>query len=64
MIACIGVGLPLLAAAMHNKTHQEMVHAIKTRHGTLRPYSGTEAEPLIETGRVAVQALQFGQFTA
>jgi hypothetical protein len=51
MIACIGVGLPLLAAAMHNKTHHGMVHAIKTRHGTLRPYSGTDAHPLEGTGQ-------------
>ena len=32
MIACIAVGLPLLAALMHNKTHHDMVHSIKTRH--------------------------------
>jgi hypothetical protein len=37
MIACIAVGLPLLAAVMHNKTHHGMQHSIKTRHGTLRP---------------------------
>jgi hypothetical protein len=35
MLACIGVGLPLLAAAMHNKTHHGMVHSIKTRQGQL-----------------------------
>jgi hypothetical protein len=51
MIACIGVGLPLLAAAMHNKTHHGMVHSIKTRHGTLRPYFGTDTNPLEGTGQ-------------
>ena len=51
MIACIGVGLPLLAAAMHNKTHQGMVHAIKTRHGTLRSYAGTDEAPLEGSGQ-------------
>jgi hypothetical protein len=30
MVACIAVGLPLLAAVMHNKTHHSMVHRIKT----------------------------------
>ena len=51
MIACIGVGLPLLAAAMHNKTHHSMVHSIKTKHGTLKPYSGTNEHPLEGTGQ-------------
>jgi hypothetical protein len=50
MIVCIGVGLPLPAAAMHNRTYHGMVHAIKTRHGTLRPYSGTDDHPLEDTG--------------
>jgi ribonuclease HI/exonuclease III len=51
MIACVGVGLPILAAAMHNRTHHGMVHSIKTRHGTLRPYSGTDDEPLEGSGQ-------------
>jgi hypothetical protein len=51
MIACIGVGLPLLAAAMHNKTHHGMVHSIKTRQGQLRPYSGTDNNPLEGSGQ-------------
>jgi hypothetical protein len=52
MIACIGVGLPLLAAAMHNKTHHRMEeHSIKTRHGTLKPYSGTDDYPLEGSGQ-------------
>ena len=51
MIACVGMGLPLMAAAMHNRTHHGMVHAIKTRHGSLRPYSGTEDNPLEGTGQ-------------
>ena len=51
MIACVGVGLPLMAAAMHNKTHHGMVHVIKTRHGELKPYSGTEDEPLEGSGQ-------------
>jgi hypothetical protein len=60
MIACIGVGLPLLAATMHNKTHQGMVHAIKTRHGTLRSYiQGWKRNRLKEQDREAVQAQQF-----
>ena len=33
MIACIGVGLPVMAAAMHNLTHHGMEHRIKSRHG-------------------------------
>ena len=51
MIACIAVGLPLLAAAMHNRTHYCMQHKIKTRHGTLRPYSGTANVVLEGTGQ-------------
>ena len=51
MIACVGLGLPLLAAAMHNKTHHGMVHAIKTRHGTLQPYSGTDENPMEGSGQ-------------
>ena len=51
MIACIAVGLPLAAAAMHNKTHHGMQHRIKTRHGTLRPYSGTDNDALEGTGQ-------------
>ena len=42
MIACISVGLPLLAAVMHNRTHHGMRHTIKSRHGFFRPYSGSD----------------------
>jgi hypothetical protein len=51
MIACIAIGLPLLAAAMHIKTHHGMQHWIKTKHGTLRPYAGTDDEALEGTGQ-------------
>jgi hypothetical protein len=51
MLACMAVGLPLMAAAMHNKTHFGMKHHIKTRHGTLTPYSGTATEALEGTGQ-------------
>jgi hypothetical protein len=51
MIACIAVGLPLAAAAMHNKTHHGMVHAIKTKHGMLRTYTGTDDKPLEGSGQ-------------
>ena len=51
MIACIGVGLPLMAASMHNKTHHGMVHSIKTRQGQLRPYLGTDDSPLEGSGQ-------------
>jgi hypothetical protein len=51
MIACIALGLPVLAAAMHNKTHHGMKHSIKTRHGTLRPYQGTDDDALEGTGQ-------------
>jgi hypothetical protein len=51
MIACIAMGLPLLAAAMHNKTHHGMQHRIKTKHGTLRPYAGTGDDALEGTGQ-------------
>jgi hypothetical protein len=46
MTACIAVGLPLLAAVMHNRTHHGMQHSIKTRHGTLRPFAGTDDDDL------------------
>jgi hypothetical protein len=36
---------------MHNKTQHGMVHAIETRHGTLRTYAGTEQEPLEASGQ-------------
>jgi hypothetical protein len=51
MIACIAVGLPLLAAVMHNKTHHGMQHSIKTHHGTLRLYVGTDDDALEGTGQ-------------
>jgi hypothetical protein len=51
MIACIAVGLPLLAAAMHNRTHYGMQDSIRTRHGTLQPYAGTNDEVLEGTGQ-------------
>jgi hypothetical protein len=51
MIACMAVGLPLLAAVMHNKTHHAMVHHIKTRHGLLKPYYGTDEDELEGTGQ-------------
>jgi hypothetical protein len=51
MIACIAVGLPLLAAVMHNKTHHGMQQSIMTRHGTLRPYVGTDDDALEGTGQ-------------
>ena len=51
MTACIAVGLPLCAAIMHNTTHHRMVHRIKSRHGLLRPYSGSEDNPHEGTGQ-------------
>jgi hypothetical protein len=51
MVACIAVGLPLLAAVMHNKTHHYMVHRIKTQHGLLQPYQGTDENELEGTGQ-------------
>ena len=41
----------MLAAAMHNKTHYKMQHSIKTRHGTLQPYRGTNEDALEGTGQ-------------
>ena len=51
MAACVSHGLPLMAAMMHNKVHHGMQHRIRTRHGLLRPYSGTDASPLEGTGQ-------------
>jgi ribonuclease HI len=51
MTACIAVGLPLMAAIMHNKTHHGMVHQIKSRHGLLRPYHGSDNDELEGTGQ-------------
>jgi len=51
MVACVSYGLPLLAAAMHNKVHHGMQHQIRTRHGLLRPYSGSDENPLEGTGQ-------------
>lgn len=51
MISCMAVGLPLPAAIMHNRTHQAMVHQIKSRHGLLRPYSGTTSDGLEGAGQ-------------
>jgi hypothetical protein len=51
-IACIAMGLPMLAAAMHSKrTHHGMQHWIKTKHGTLQPYAGTDDDALEGTGQ-------------
>jgi hypothetical protein len=46
MITCIAVGLPVLAAAMHNKSHHGMQHRIRTRHGTFQPYWGFDKDAL------------------
>ena len=51
MTACISVGLPLMAAKMHNLTHHGMVHEIKTRHGLFSPYQGSDEDPLEGTGQ-------------
>ena len=51
MTACMAVGLPGNAATMHNNTHHRMEHRIKTRHGLLRPYSGTDVNPHEGTGQ-------------
>ena len=42
LLACMATGLPQEAAAMHNTVHDEMTHSMKTRHGLLRPYCGTD----------------------
>jgi len=42
LLACMAIGLPVEAATMHNKVHDEMTHNIKTRHGLLRAYCGTD----------------------
>jgi len=42
LLACMSIGMPAEAAAMHNKVHDEMTHNIKTRHGLLRAYCGTD----------------------
>ena len=44
MTACMAAGLPKAAAAMHNKTMQEMKHTIKTRHGLSAPYASIANE--------------------
>ena len=46
LIACIGVGLPVMAAVMHNRTHDGMTHQIKSRHGLFRGYSGTDQDDI------------------
>jgi hypothetical protein len=51
MVACMAISLPIAAAMMHNRTHQKMEHHIKTRHGLLRPYFGTEGDELEGTGQ-------------
>jgi len=51
MTACVAYGLPLLAAVMHNRVHHGMQHRIRTRHGVLKPYQGTEDNDLEGTGQ-------------
>ena len=51
MVACVAVGLPLMAAVMHNRTHHGMEHRIKTSHGLLRPYQGSDDDELEGTGQ-------------
>ena len=51
MIACISVGLPLVAAVLHSKTTHGMEHQIKSRHGLFRSYSGTDENALEGTGQ-------------
>jgi hypothetical protein len=51
MVAWMAIGLPIAAAMMHNRKHQKMEHHIKSRHGLLRPYFGTEGDELEGTGQ-------------
>jgi len=51
MVACVAYGLPMLAAAMHNRTHNGMKHRVKTRQGFFVPYGGTEEDDLEGTGQ-------------
>jgi hypothetical protein len=51
MTACMAFGLPLLAAGMHNRTHHGMVHKIKTQHGLLQSYTGSDEDKLEGTGQ-------------
>ena len=51
MTACIAVGLPLAAAIMHNLTHHNMKHRIKSRHGLFRAYFGADDDELEGSGQ-------------
>ena len=63
MIACISVGLPLLAAFMHNKTHHGMQHTIKLRHGFFVRTPGLTKMRKKARAKVAAPVLQFGSST-
>jgi hypothetical protein len=52
MILCIAIGLPLMAAIAHNKTHHGMRHRIKTRHGSSKKsYQISDYKPMKGTGQ-------------
>jgi len=52
MLTCISIGLPLLAATAHNKTHNGMRHSMKTRHGlSAKSYQSTNEEQNEGTGQ-------------
>jgi hypothetical protein len=51
MVACMAIGLPLAAAIMHNQTHHAMKHRIKSRHGLMRAYCGTDDDELEGSGQ-------------
>jgi len=52
MLTCISIGLSLLAATAHNKTHNGMRHRMKTRHGlSTKSYQSTNEEQNEGTGQ-------------
>jgi hypothetical protein len=52
MVACQGAGLPAKTATMHNLVHYQMVHRVKTAHGTSEDtYTGSVGDPLEGTGQ-------------
>ena len=51
LLACICFGLPILAAKMHNDTHDAMQHSIRSRHGLFRPYGGSASSQLEGSGQ-------------
>jgi hypothetical protein len=64
MIACMSMGLPRLAAKMHNLTHSGMKHTARTLHGISTAFYTASPDEELEAPAKTVGPLASGPSTA